>query len=159
MFSLFFRIPIRNLWRKKSYSILNFACLTFGLVCTILAVLFILNIISFDKFHKNNKRIYTVESYVTYFNGDRFAKEYLEASLNDELKQQAPEIEELAHVLNRSYTFADGFPFVSGNRKQDHYLLVDFCIEWTTNIRNCVAHHKLANLVGCFKEPGRSYKI
>jgi putative ABC transport system permease protein len=103
-----FRIALRFLWRNKTYSILNFACLTFGLTCTILAVLFILNVLSFDKFHKNYDRIYTVESYVTYFNGDRFAKEYLSASLNDELKQQAPEIEELARVVNRSYTFADG---------------------------------------------------
>jgi putative ABC transport system permease protein len=104
----FIKIALRYLWRNRSYSLLNFACLTFGISCSILALLFILNALSFDKFHTNYNRLYEVESYVTYFNGDRFAKEYLSASLNEDLKQQAPEIEELTRVTNRSYDFVYG---------------------------------------------------
>lgn len=104
----FFKISFRYLWRNKTYSILNFACLSFGLSCAILAVLFILNVLSYDKFNENYNRLYAVESYVTYFNGDRFPKEYLSASLNDEIKQQVPEIEDLTRVTNQTFDFSYG---------------------------------------------------
>jgi ABC-type antimicrobial peptide transport system permease subunit len=103
----FFKIALRYLWRNRTFSLLNLACLTFGLTCTTLAVLFIFNVLNYDKFHKNYNRICAVESYVTYFNGDKFPKQYLSASLNDAIKQQVPEIEELTRVVNRSYIFAD----------------------------------------------------
>ena len=104
----FVKTSLRYLWRNRSYSVLNFACLTFGLTCTIIAVLFILKTLSFDKFHENYNRLYAVESYVTYFNGNRYPKENLSASLNDAIRQQAPEIEDLTRIVNRSYTFIDG---------------------------------------------------
>jgi putative ABC transport system permease protein len=108
MFKSFFKIALRYLWRKKTYSILNFICLTFGLTCAIITVLYILNVFSYDKFHKNYNRLYSVDAYVTYFNGDRFPKEYLSASLTDVLKENAPEIEEMIRITERDYTFISG---------------------------------------------------
>jgi putative ABC transport system permease protein len=104
----FFKIALRYLWRNKTYSILNYLCLTFGLTCAIIAVLHIMNAFSYDKFHKNYDRLYSVEAYVTFFNGDRFPKEYLSASLGDVLKVQVPEIEQVTRVANRDYTFIVG---------------------------------------------------
>jgi len=101
----FFKISLRYLWRNKTYSILNFLCLTFGLSCAILAVLFTLNIFSWDKFHKNYERIFSVEAYVTYFNGDCYPKQYTSASLNDVLSGQVPEIDEMTRTVNRTYSF------------------------------------------------------
>ena len=101
----FFKISMRYLWRNKTYSILNFLCLTFGLSCAILAVLFTLNIFSWDKFHKNYERIFSVEAYVTYFNGDCYPKQYTSASLNDVLSGQVPEIDEMTRTVNRTYSF------------------------------------------------------
>ena len=108
MYHNFFKIALRYLWRNKTYSILNFVCLTFGLTCALIATLYILNVLSFDKFHKNYNRLYSVDAYVTYFNGDRFPKEYLSASLMDELKKQAPEIEEVTRVSEQKYSFING---------------------------------------------------
>ncbi len=108
MLKSFFKIVLRYLWCKKTYSLLNFACLTFGLTCAIITVLYILNVFSYDKFHKNYNRLYAVDAYVTYFNGDRFPKEYLSASLTDMLKEQAPEIEEMTRVAQRDYSFISG---------------------------------------------------
>jgi putative ABC transport system permease protein len=105
MFRNFFRIAVRYLWRNRTYSILNFLCLTFGIICAIFATLHIMNALNYDKFHKNYNRIFAVESYVTYFNGDRFPKQYLSASLINKLKEQAPEIEEMTRVTNTNYTF------------------------------------------------------
>ena len=108
MFKSFFKIALRYLWRKKTYSILNFLCLTFGLTCAIITVLYIRNVFSYDKFHKNYDRLYAVDAYVTFFNGDRFPKEYLSASLTDVLKVQAPEIEEMTRVAERDFSFLSG---------------------------------------------------
>jgi putative ABC transport system permease protein len=104
MLKYFFKITVRHLWRKRTYSMLNFICLTFGLTCAIITALYILNAFSFDKFHRNYSRLYAVDAYVTYFNGARFPKEYLSASLTDVLKVQAPEIEEMTRIAEVSYT-------------------------------------------------------
>jgi len=105
MYKNFFKIALRYLWRNKTYSILNFACLTFGLTCAMIAFLHIMNTLSYDKFHKNYNRLYSVDAYVTYFNGDRFPKDYLSASLADELKTQAPEMEQITRITSRDFEF------------------------------------------------------
>ncbi|MCX6262361.1 MAG: ABC transporter permease [Bacteroidia bacterium] len=135
----FLKIAFRFLWRNKTYSILNFLCLTFGLSCSIIAMLHINRMLSFDKFHDNFERLYAVEANVTYFNGDRFPKPVLSASLVDNLEGKIPEFELLTRVANRSYTFINGekaftenglftdeiffemfsFPFVSGSFSED----------------------------------------
>jgi ABC-type antimicrobial peptide transport system permease subunit len=108
MFEMSFKIALRYLWRNKTYSLLNFVCLTFGLTCAIVAVLHIFNLFSFDKFHKNYDKLYSVDAYVTYFNGDRFPKQYLSASLTDVLKVQAPEIEAMTRVAGCDFSFVSG---------------------------------------------------
>lgn len=108
MLKSFFKIALRYLWRKKTYSVLNFVCLTFGLTCAIITILYIRNVFSYDRFHKNYDRLYSVDAYVTYFNGDRFPKEYLSSSLTDVLKKHAPEIEEMTRVTERDFSFING---------------------------------------------------
>jgi putative ABC transport system permease protein len=77
----FLIIAFRHLWRNKTYSLLNYGCLTFGLTCSIIALIYILNIFGYDKFQKNYQQLYSVDAYVTYFNGDRFKKDYLSSSM------------------------------------------------------------------------------
>jgi putative ABC transport system permease protein len=113
MFGMSFKIALRYLWRNKTYSLLNFVCLTFGLTSAIIAVLHILNLFSFDKFHQNYDRLYSVDAYVTYFNGDRFPKQYLSASLADQLKVQAPEIEAMTRVAGCDFSFIQGEKTIS----------------------------------------------
>lgn len=64
--------------------------------------------LSFDKFHKNYDRLYAVEANVSQFNGDRFPKQLLSASLAGSLDEKIPEFELLTRVVNRSYTFTNG---------------------------------------------------
>ena len=103
----FIKIALRYLWRNKTYSILNFICLTFGLACAMVSVLYIFNAVSYDRFHKNYNRLYSVEAYVTYFNGDRFPKGYLSASLADVLKATAPEIESITRLNSNEAKFVN----------------------------------------------------
>ena len=78
-------------------------------------MLYIRNVYSYDKFHKNYNRLYSVDAYVTYFNGARLPKEYLSASLKDVLKVNAPEIEEITRVAERSFSFINGDNIIKGD--------------------------------------------
>jgi ABC-type antimicrobial peptide transport system permease subunit len=138
MIKYFSKIAFRYLWSNKTYSGLNIVCLTFGFVCAIIAALYIMNVFNYDKFHKNYNQLYSVESLVTYFNGDRFPKEYLSASLPDLLKERAPEIREVTRIASRNCSIVNGdksfdvegyyadnnffevftFPLIHGNSKQ-----------------------------------------
>lgn len=108
MLKSFFKTALRYLWQKRTYSILNYLCLTFGLTCAIITLLYIRNIYSYDRFHKNYDRLYSVEAWVTYFNGDRFPKEYLSASLSDLLNEAAPEAGEITRTAGQDFTFING---------------------------------------------------
>lgn len=115
MIQSFLKIAFRYLWRNKTYSILNFLCLTFGITCSIVAVLYIMNIFRYDRFHKNYKRLYEIESTVTYFNGARFAKEPQSASLRDVLEKNIPEIESISRITGCSYQVISGDKMFSEN--------------------------------------------
>jgi hypothetical protein len=115
MIKYFSKIALRYLWHHKTYSGLNYICLTFGFTCAVIAILYILNVFSYDKFHKNYHNLYSAEAMVTYFNGDRFPKEYLSASLPEMLKEHAPEITDITRVAERNYTFGHGDKTFSGD--------------------------------------------
>jgi len=63
MIKNFIKVAIRNLMNRKFYSIINILGLSIGLTCTILIALFVQNELSYDKHHKNHKRIYRLESH------------------------------------------------------------------------------------------------
>lgn len=124
MFTSFFKTAFRFFWRNKSYTILNYLCITFGLTCSIIAALNVKRVIGYDRFHENYNRLFEVEAHVTYFNGDRFPKEYLSASLTDLVKESVPEIESLVRVTNTSFTFKKGNESLqeSGIYAEPHFL-------------------------------------
>jgi putative ABC transport system permease protein len=108
MLQNFFKTAIRFLWRNKSFTILNYLCLTLGLTCSIVAALNIKRVLNYDRFHKNYDRLYEVDASVTYFNGDRFPKEMLSASLPELLKANVPEIESISRITKISQNLFAG---------------------------------------------------
>jgi putative ABC transport system permease protein len=108
MLKSFIKIALRLFRRNKTYSVLNFLCLTFGLTSAIIAALYIMDVFSYDRFHKNYNHLCEIESMVTYFNGARFAKEPLSASLDGVLMKNVPEIESVTRIADRSYTLLNG---------------------------------------------------
>ena len=104
----FLKTAVRFLLRNKTYSFINYLCLTFGLTCAIVAALNITRATNYDRFHENYNRLYEVESNVTYFNGDQFPKELLSASLTDLVRTNVPELEEFSRVANREHLFMNG---------------------------------------------------
>lgn len=58
MFRNYLIVAMRNLQKKKSYSIINIIGLAIGIACCILIFLYVQNELSFDKYHENADRIY-----------------------------------------------------------------------------------------------------
>lgn len=60
MLKNYFIIALRNLWRHKSFTLLNVAGLTLGMEGAFLLFLWVSYMVSFDRFHQNIDRIYGV---------------------------------------------------------------------------------------------------
>lgn len=60
MIKNYLKIAFRSLWRHKLYSTINILGLTFGMACVILISLYLLDELTFDRFHANADRIYRV---------------------------------------------------------------------------------------------------
>ncbi|MFC2151817.1 ABC transporter permease [Bacteroidota bacterium] len=56
----FFKVSIRNLIRNKTYSFINIMGLSIGMACSILIFLFIIDELSYDKYHNNSENIYRI---------------------------------------------------------------------------------------------------
>ncbi|AMP97204.1 Putative ABC transporter permease [Pedobacter cryoconitis] len=60
MIKLNFKIALRNLWKYKTYTLINIAGLTVGMACCILIFIFIRYQLSFDSQFKYSDRIYRI---------------------------------------------------------------------------------------------------
>ena len=60
MFKNYLKTAWRNLMKSKVFSFINILGLTIGITVCMMIYLFIMNEFSFDRFHKNNDRIYRV---------------------------------------------------------------------------------------------------
>jgi putative ABC transport system permease protein len=60
MFSSFVKTAIRNIFRHKSYVLINIIGLSVGIACSLLILLFIRHELSFDKFNEKYDRIYRI---------------------------------------------------------------------------------------------------
>ena len=60
MIKNYIKIALRNLWRHKSFSVINIVGLAVGMAVAILLLLWIQDEVSYDEFHENKDRIYRV---------------------------------------------------------------------------------------------------
>ena len=72
MFWNYLKIAVRNLMRKKFYTLINIAGLAIGLCCTILIGLYVMNELSYDKYNEDYDRIYRLESHFTIQESDNY---------------------------------------------------------------------------------------
>ncbi len=68
MFKNYLKIAFRNFRKHKGYSLINITSLVAGLVCCILIMLFVIDELSYDRFHENHESIYRVTR--KWFNAD-----------------------------------------------------------------------------------------
>ena len=60
MLKNYFKIALRNLWRRRTYSLINVTGLAVGMACCFLIFLYVHFEFSYDRFHQKADRIYRV---------------------------------------------------------------------------------------------------
>lgn len=93
MLKNYLKTSFRNLLRHKSYTLINILGLTVGLVTSVFILLWIVDELSFDRFHANADRIFKVMVNNTYPDGKIETYPATPAKLKDVITQEIPEIE------------------------------------------------------------------
>jgi len=94
----YFLIALRNVFRQKGYSLINISGLAVGIVSCLFIVLYIVDEISYDRFHARGERIYRLFFDYTSPNGETFSHAIGPYRLADELESRFPEIEEAVRL-------------------------------------------------------------
>ncbi|GAB4230970.1 MAG: ABC transporter permease [Ekhidna sp.] len=97
MFKNYFNIALRNLLKHKFYTGLNIVGLAIGLACFMLISLFILDELSYDRFHDGADRIYRVDFNAT-LNGSDHISAQVGAPLAAAAKSDFPQVEDALKV-------------------------------------------------------------
>lgn len=58
----YFKTAFRNLWRRKTYTLLNIAGLAMGIACFSLLAMYLYNELTYDRFHKNASNLYRIKT-------------------------------------------------------------------------------------------------
>ena len=92
MFNNIVRTAIRRLSKQKGYSILNIAGLALGMACTLLILLWVMDELSYDRFHEHADRLYRIEMDDPYPQGD-YHINVTPYPMGPAVKDEIPEIE------------------------------------------------------------------
>lgn len=95
------KIALRNIFRHKGYAFLNIFGLATGMACCILIGLWVLDELSFDRFHENASSICRVESNQD-FSGRTLHIYWTPHPLGPTLKAEIPEIKESTRAIGLS---------------------------------------------------------
>lgn len=92
MLKNYFKVAIRNLWRNKTFSIINIMGLALGLACSLLIMLWVKDEYDVDAFHTNGTRLYSVYERQNH-DGQWSAFHATPAVMADEMKRVLPEVQ------------------------------------------------------------------
>src|SRR5579871_410420 len=92
MFTNYFKIAIRRLFKERGFSIINIAGLALGMACSLLIMLWVQDERSVDRWHANSSRLYYL--YRRSFDNGVVDGSYSTAGdMAKEFKRQVPEAE------------------------------------------------------------------
>ncbi len=103
MFKNLLKISLRNLYKDKTYSIINIFGLTIGITCSLFLLLYILDELSYDRYHKNTDSIYRIVSHIKEPDNE-FTWASTQTPLADELDDNYPEIENAVRFIGLDRT-------------------------------------------------------
>src|SRR5688500_7952597 len=108
MLKNYFKTAWRSLVRGRSFSVINILGLSVGMAAAILIMLWLQNEISFDKFHKNNDRLYEMYG-LNSMEGKHSTINQTGQPLAPALKQDFLEVEAATRLANvNSFLFTAG---------------------------------------------------
>jgi putative ABC transport system permease protein len=91
MFKNLFKIALRSILKDKVYSSINILGLTIGITCSLFLLMYILDELSYDRYHKNADNIYRVVSNIKEPD-NAFTWAVVQNPLADELQDNYPEV-------------------------------------------------------------------
>ncbi|HQK37382.1 MAG TPA: ABC transporter permease [Bacteroidales bacterium] len=101
MFTSFFRVALRVLWRQKGYTVINIGGLAISMGSALLILLYVLNELQYDTFHTNAKNIYRM-----YLDGkigeDRLCVAKTCPPLGPTMKRDYPEVVDFVRIKDES---------------------------------------------------------
>jgi putative ABC transport system permease protein len=86
-------VTFRNLFRNKAFSIINIVGLAFGISCSLLTLLWVMDEIGTDSFHANGDRLYRVLENQAYTDGKTLTTNSTPGPMAPVIKEKFPEIE------------------------------------------------------------------
>ncbi|WEK34272.1 MAG: ABC transporter permease [Candidatus Pseudobacter hemicellulosilyticus] len=89
----YFKTAFRNLWKTRSYSLLNIAGLAVGITCAALIFLWVEDELGYNQHFPNKEDIYIVKSRQTY-DGVTYVFEATQGLLADAIQQEVPGIKQ-----------------------------------------------------------------
>jgi putative ABC transport system permease protein len=92
MLKNYFKIAWRNLFREKTLAFVNVLGLSMGIACFILLLLYVVNELSFDRFHKNEKDTYFVYEWKKGKDGNSEYSASMAMPLGPTLKKDFPDV-------------------------------------------------------------------
>lgn len=98
MFKNYLKITLRNILRHKGYSFINIAGLAIGMACCLLIMIWVLDELSYEKFHENASCLYRVEEN-QHYSGRIFHVNVTPYPLAPALKGEIPEIIDAARYV------------------------------------------------------------
>ena len=97
MLKNYFKIAYRNLTNNKGFTFINIVGLAVGMAASMLILIWVQFEMSVDRFHENSDRVYAVWRNAT-MQGEVFTWDYTPAPYAPAMKEQFPEVEEVARI-------------------------------------------------------------
>ncbi len=98
MLKNYLKVVLRTIWRQAGYSFINIAGLAIGMACCLVITLWVLDELSFDRFHRNAHNLYRVEENQSY-SGRVYHVTVTPFPLAPALKEEIPEIAEATRLV------------------------------------------------------------
>src|SRR5260221_10233680 len=121
MFKNLIKISLRNLLRDKAYSVINILGLTIGITCSLFLLMYILDELSYDRYHVNANNIYRIVSNIKEPD-NAFTWAVVQKPMAVELRDNYPEVKNAVRFdgMNRNL-------YKNGDRQfyEDDFFLAD----------------------------------
>ncbi len=99
MIKNYFKIAWRNLLRYKGFSFINILGLAIGITCCVVVALFIIDELSYDKYHKDPGRIHRVVKDFVNDDGSKLPDATTPPAIGPAIQKDIPEIEHMVRLI------------------------------------------------------------
>ncbi len=106
MFTNYLKIAWRNLFKYKAFSFINLFGLTVGLACCLLISIYIIDELSYDRYHENADRIYRVtRNFIDRDGSTTLHLGHVAPPFGPLIANDFPDVEAVTRLLNATLTF------------------------------------------------------